>query len=125
MAGRFGASSGLRLDADRSLDAGDQGFRLIGLLKHADGRLDMLADGRVSKGGDEDDRDRVLALPERCEEFDPAHARHLDIGYQAGGTPIARGVKEIFGRGEGRDVEAAGSQEAARSTKDFDLVVDH
>ena len=35
------------------------------------------------------------------------------------------GVEEIFGGRIGRDVEAAGSQEAARSTKDFDLVVDH
>src|SRR5207249_3439301 len=49
-------------------------------------------------GGHKDDREAMALFQKMVLKLDPAQARHLDIGDQAGGVVQAVRIEEFFGR---------------------------
>ena len=80
-------------------DALDKRIRLKRLLKEANGatRKRICFQTRVMTCGDHDHRRRVSGCHEVPHEFDAAHARHLDVGDDAGKAGDHSASEEIFG----------------------------
>ncbi|MNG11476.1 hypothetical protein D3C84_950220 [compost metagenome] len=81
--------------------------------------------GRSRIGGDEYRRDVVARRDELLKHLYAAHARHLDIGYQAMGFSRSVRVEKFQGAAIGPGFIAAGAQQAFQGTSDGIVVIDN
>ena len=84
---------------ERLIERFDQGLNVNRLVKEGNGaRLDGLrANGLVRKCGDEDNGRITTSSAKDPLQVDAAHARHLNVGNQAGRLGRARGSQELLG----------------------------
>lgn len=90
---------------ERGLQALDQGLSVERFAQEAgcsrfQGSIAVACDG---KSGDKDERKALAPGEQMGLQVEPAHNRHPDIGYHAGGIAEVGRSQKIFGRGEGVD----------------------
>lgn len=116
---------GLRPIQNRA-DACDQSVVVKGLAKIANDAIRQSArsNGVIGIGRDQDGWNGVAQLRQTAVEFNPRHARHMDVCDQAGGIADCWRSQEIYRRRESLDGEAQRPQEPGQSLSKRLIIID-